>query len=163
MGDDVSVGEFGKKSTESKYELCVCVYVCLYGRTERIELQGKEREGKGMNEITSFGGRAMAGVLRAISLDHLVVSGVTTQRELDLDDVVARLHQHEDALHLLLLVVDAHAALHVLHQLVLHHLARPVEEVLDHVEELGVGARRHVGQPLGNHVVGVASAGLSRA
>lgn len=95
----------------------------------------------------------MGGVLGPVALDHLVVPGVPAQRELYLDDVVAGLHEHEDSLDLLLLLVDGDASLHVVHELLLDDLAGPVEEVLDHVEELGIAGGRDVLEPLRDLVV----------
>lgn len=97
-------------------------------------------------------------MLRAVSADHLIISGVAAQRELDLDDVVARLHQVQDTADLLLLLLDGDPRLHVLDQLVLNDLARPVEEVFHHVEEARVGAGRHLLEPVRDLMVGVVPA-----
>lgn len=106
----------------------------------------------------ALGGRTMRAVLRAVAGDHLVVAGVAAQREADLDDVVAALHQHQDTLHLLLALLQA-GALDVFDQLVLGDLAAAMEEVLDHVEEARILGGGHIGQPLGDLVVRIAAGG----
>lgn len=99
--------------------------------------------------LTSLGRRPVHTVLRPVALDELVVAGVTAHGEGDLQNVVAALHQHEDSLHLALLLLLGQLALHLVHQLVLSHLARAVEEVLDHVEELGVRGGADILEPGG--------------
>lgn len=73
----------------------------------------------------------MGGVLGAIASDNLVDAIVATQREVNLNDVVAWLHQSQDALHLLALLVDIRSLLHVLNQRVFHNLTAAVEKVFD--------------------------------
>lgn len=72
--------------------------------------------------LTSLGGGPVDTVLGTVSLDELVVAGVTAHGEGHLQDVVAALHQHEDSLDLALLLVLGQLALHLLDQLVLGHL-----------------------------------------
>lgn len=98
----------------------------------------------------------MVGVLGTVGLDHLVLAGVPADGEGDFDHVVAGLHQHEDGFDLFLSVPVGHAVLlHALEQVGLGHLARPVEVVLDHGEELGVECVRDVLQPVGDLVLDV--------
>lgn len=105
--------------------------------------------------LTSLGRGPVDTVLGTVSLDELVVAGITAHGEGHLQDVVAALHQHQDSLHLALLLLLGQLALHLVDQLVLGDLAGPVEEVLDHVEELGVGGSAHILQPVGDLVVRV--------
>jgi len=104
--------------------------------------------------LASLGGRLVGAVLGAVAGDHLVVAGIAAQGEGDLDDVVAGLHQHEDALHLLLLLVAGQLALHVVHQRFLGDLAAAMEEILDHVEEARILGGGHILEAVGNLVLG---------
>ena len=90
----------------------------------------------------------MDTVLGTVALDELVVASVTAHWEGDLQDVVAALHQHEDSLDLTLLLLLGQLALHLFDQLVLGHLAGTVEEVLHHVEELGIRSGADILQPV---------------
>lgn len=83
-------------------------------------------------------------MLSAVAENHFVIARVTTQRELDLEDVVAWLHQLQDTGNLLFLLLDGDPGFHVLNELVFDNLAGSVEEVLDHVEEPRVPARRDI-------------------
>lgn len=105
--------------------------------------------------LTSLGRGPVDTVLGTVSLDELVVAGITAHGEGHLQDVVAALHQHQDSLHLALLLLLGQLALHLVDQLVLGDLAGPMEEVLDHVEELGIGGSAHILQPVGDLVVRV--------
>jgi len=104
--------------------------------------------------LASLGGRLVGAVLGPVTGDHLVVAGIAAQGEGDLDDVVAGLHQHEDALHLLLLLVAGQLALHVIDEGLLGDLATAVKEVLDHVEETWILGGGHILEAVGNLVLG---------
>lgn len=97
--------------------------------------------------LTSLGRGPVHGMLGTVTLDQLVVASVTADGEGHLQDVVAVLHQHQDSLHLTLLLLLRQLALHLLDQLVLGHLAGTVKEVLDHVEELRVHGTADILQP----------------
>ena len=58
----------------------------------------------------------MRGVLSTISVDDLVDSVVTTQWEVNFEDVIAWLHKAQDSLHLLALLFERSTLLHVLDQ-----------------------------------------------
>lgn len=132
--------------------------------TELGTPQKKKKKTQKKRSLTSLGGGAVGAVLGPVAGDHLVVAGISAQRERDLDDVVAGLHQHQDSLDLLALLLDRRLALHVLDHLLLADLAGPVEEQLDHVEEARVGGRGHILQPVRNLVLGgVAALGLGLA
>lgn len=115
------------------------------------------------NILTSLAGGAVVGVLGTVSLDHFVLAGVSADGEGDFDHMVAGLHQHQDGFDLFFLVPVGHAVLsHALEQVGLGHLARPVEVVLDHGEELGVECVRDVFQPVGDLVFDDARGHLPR-
>lgn len=108
---------------------------------------------------TSFAWCSMSGVLSTIASDHFVVARVASHRKRSLENVVARLHQHQDTLDFLLALLygQPRPLADILDQLLLDDLAGAVEEVLHHVEELGIRRRGHVFQPLRDLVVGVAA------
>lgn len=93
-------------------------------------------------------------MLGAVAGDHLVVARISAQREGNLDDVVAWLHQHQDALDPLALLLQGDASLHVFDHLLLADLTGAVEEVLDHVEEARAGGGADILQPLRDLVLG---------
>lgn len=99
----------------------------------------------------------MGTVLRSVSPDDLIISVIPLDGEANLDDMIALLHHGEDAPDFGLPRLQVQpASLHVLqivHQLVLHDDAGPVEEVLDHVEEFGVSMRGNILQAIGNLVL----------
>lgn len=101
----------------------------------------------------------MRGMLRSISGYHFVVARVALQGEGRLEDVVAGLHEHEDSLDLLFALLDALARpfSDIFDELVLDDLTGPVEEVLHHVEELGVFCGRYILQFVRDLVIGVAT------
>lgn len=81
--------------------------------------------------LTSFGWRAMSRMLGTIAVDDLVDAVVATQREVDLENVIARLHQSQDAFDFLSLLLERCTLLHVLDERVLDDLTAAVEEVFD--------------------------------
>lgn len=93
---------------------------------------------------TSFGGNPVCAVLGTVAGNHFVVASITTQWECNLDDVVAGLHKHQNTLHLLLLLVQRHLALHVFDEAILGNLTTAMEEVLDHVKETWILGSWHV-------------------
>lgn len=103
----------------------------------------------------------MGAVLGPVPPDDLVLAVVSPDGEGHLENVVALLHQRQDALNFGLALVECEpAALHfgqVLYELVLDQDAGPVEEILHHVEEARVGVGGHVFQSLRDYVVGVAA------
>lgn len=103
----------------------------------------------------------MSGVLRTVASDHFVDTGVASKRERSLENVIARLHQHQDTLDLLLTLLDGGTGPlpDVLHQLVLDDLAGTMEEVLHHVEESGIRCLGDVLQAIRDLVVGVTATG----
>lgn len=81
--------------------------------------------------LTSFGWRTMGRVLGTVAVDDLVDAVVATQREVDLENVIARLHQSQDAFDFLSLLLERRSFLHVLDERVLDDLTAAVEEVFD--------------------------------
>lgn len=70
-------------------------------------------------------------MLGSVTSDDFVDAVVAAQREVDLEDVVAGLHQSQDSLHLLSLLIERCLLLHVLDERVLHDLTSSVEEIFD--------------------------------
>ena len=109
--------------------------------------------------LTAFARSPVGAVLRPVPRDDLVLPVVPPDRERHLQDLVALLHQRQDPLNFRFPLVQVQPAPfdlgQVLHELVLHQHARPVEEVLHHVEEARVGVLGHVLEPLGDDMVGV--------
>lgn len=88
----------------------------------------------------------MSAVLRSVTPDDLILSGVSPQGESDLKNVIALFHECQDTPHLLLSVLQGHpgsAALDILDELVLHDHAGPVEKVFHHIEETGISRIGH--------------------
>lgn len=78
----------------------------------------------------------MLGVLGPVAGDHLIISIVSLEREGDLQDMVAWLHDLEKTLNLLALFISTHSgSFPVLDQLFLQDLAGFMVEVLNHVKE----------------------------
>jgi len=94
----------------------------------------------------------MCAVLCTVSRDHLVIAAVSAHRERRLQYVIAWLHAQKYSLDFFPLVFDGHFGLNILDQFVLGHLARAVEEILDHVEEPRVFGGGHVFQMVGHLV-----------
>lgn len=101
----------------------------------------------------------MGGVLGTIASDHLVVTRVASQRKRSLEDMITRLHQHQNTLDLLLTLLHGQprALTDILDQLLFDDLAGTMEKVLHHVEEFRIRRRGHVLQPIRDLVVGVAT------
>lgn len=101
----------------------------------------------------------MTAVLRSVALDDFIFAVVATNRESDLDDVIALLHQRENTLDFRFALSERQAgALYVgeiVDELVLDEHACAVEEVLDHVEETWIGAGGHILQPVWDYMVSV--------
>lgn len=102
----------------------------------------------------------MDGMLGSIARDQLIIPRVTSERKRGLDNVVAWLHEHEDALDFFLAFLEGHAGsfTNVLDEFVLDDLTGPVEEILDHVEELWIGRNGHLLEPVRDLMVGVGPA-----
>lgn len=73
----------------------------------------------------------MGRVLSAITSDDFVNAVVTSEREVDLDDVVAGLHETQNSLHLFTFLFERGALLHVFDERVLDDLAPTVKEIFD--------------------------------
>lgn len=86
---------------------------------------------KAPSRLTSFRGSTVSRVLGAIAGDDLVDAVVSAQGEVDLQDVVAWLHQAKDSLDFLALLFQSRALLHVLDQRILDDLATTVKEIFN--------------------------------
>lgn len=73
----------------------------------------------------------MSAVLSAIAGDNFIDSIVTTKREGDLDDVITRLHEHENSSNFLLLVFQSCALLDALNEGLFDDLAAAMIEVFN--------------------------------
>jgi hypothetical protein len=73
----------------------------------------------------------MGRVLSAITSDDFVHAIVTSEREVNLQNVIARLHEAKDTLDFLALLFECGAFLHVIDQRVFDDLATAMEEVFD--------------------------------
>nr|XP_020482213.2 shieldin complex subunit 2 [Labrus bergylta] len=77
-------------------------------------------------------------VLRPVRLYHLPLSAVSLDREVDAQDVVARLDDFQYPTDTLLLLLGGLTGFQTLHQLVLHDCGASVEESLHHVEKVRI-------------------------
>lgn len=73
-------------------------------------------------------------MLSTVAGDDLVDPAVSTQREVDLQNVVAGLHQSQNTLNFFALFFDGGSLLHVFDKRVLDDLTSAVEEIFDLVD-----------------------------
>jgi hypothetical protein len=96
---------------------------------QQQEISARQEDGK--RWLTSFGWCSMGRVLSAVSVDDFVDTVVTSEWEVDLEDVVAGLHQRQDSLDFLTLLLDGDFFLHLGDERVLDNLTTAMEEVFD--------------------------------
>lgn len=97
-------------------------------------------------KLTSLRRRTMSRVLSTIASNNLVDAIVTSQWEVDLDDVIAGLHELENSLDFVALLLDGGALLHVGDERVFDDLAATMEEVFDLSWKLGSKSILFTGQ-----------------
>lgn len=73
----------------------------------------------------------MGRMLCTIASDNLIHSIVTTQWEVNFEDMIAWLHERKNSLDFVALLIDGGALLHISDQRVLDDLTTAMEEVFD--------------------------------
>lgn len=96
----------------------------------------------------------MGRVLGTVAGDDFVNSVITTQWEVNLNYVIARLHQSQDSFDFLALLLERGSLLHVLDERVLDNLAPAVEEIFDHIEKQRISCSWDVLKAFRNLMVG---------